>query len=109
MTVAVLVLSPSRSLVFEANSRNVCAPIFRNSLASSISLVTATLSLGIRGCQTPFRAQCYGPSDQRSSAAAKREARGRPEEGTERHRRRSCREPIPAAAGRRKAGVVGRT
>jgi hypothetical protein len=39
-----------------------------------------------------------GPSDPRSSAAAKRESRWRPAEGTEHHHRRSRREPIPAAA-----------
>ena len=75
----------SRSLVFEANSRNVCAPIFPNSPASLISLATATPSLVIRG--------------PRSSAAAKRESRCRPAEGTKHHHRRSRREPIPAAAG----------
>ncbi len=48
-TVAVVVPSPAMSLVFEATSRTICAPMFSNLSASSISLATVTPSLVIRG------------------------------------------------------------
>src|SRR5215213_3703705 len=48
-TVAVVVPSPATSLVFEATSRTICAPMFSNLSASSISLATVTPSLVIRG------------------------------------------------------------
>ena len=48
-TVAVVVPSPARSLVFAATSRSICAPIFSNLSLSSISLATVTPSLVIRG------------------------------------------------------------
>ena len=48
-TVAVVVPSPARSLVFEATSRTICAPMFSNLSASSISLATVTPSLVMRG------------------------------------------------------------
>src|SRR5713101_2684806 len=48
-TVAVVVPSPARSLVFWATSRTIWAPIFSNLSASSISLATVTPSLVIRG------------------------------------------------------------
>src|SRR5271166_2626704 len=48
-TVAVVVPSPAMSLVFEATSRTICAPMFSNLSASSISLATVTPSLVMRG------------------------------------------------------------
>src|ERR1700761_3137721 len=48
-TVAVVVPSPAMSLVFEATSRTIWAPMFSNLSASSISLATVTPSLVIRG------------------------------------------------------------
>src|SRR5438270_5948928 len=48
-TVAVVVPSPAMSLVFEATSRTIWAPIFSNLSLSSISLATVTPSLVIRG------------------------------------------------------------
>jgi len=43
--VAVVVPSPARSLVFEATSFTICAPIFSSASSSSISLATVTPSL----------------------------------------------------------------
>ena len=48
-TVAVVVPSPARSLVFEATSRTICAPMFSNLSSSWISLATVTPSLVMRG------------------------------------------------------------
>ena len=48
-TVAVVVPSPAMSLVFEATSRTICAPMFSNLSSSSISLATVTPSLVMRG------------------------------------------------------------
>src|SRR5829696_2766957 len=48
-TVAVVVPSPAMSLVFDATSRTICAPMFSNLSWSSISLATVTPSLVIRG------------------------------------------------------------
>src|SRR5829696_532642 len=48
-TVAVVVPSPATSLVLDATSRTICAPMFSNLSASSISLATVTPSLVIRG------------------------------------------------------------
>ena len=48
-TVAVVVPSPAWSLVFEATSRSICAPMFSNLSLSSISLATVTPSLVMRG------------------------------------------------------------
>ena len=48
-TVAVVVPSPASSLVFDATSRTICAPMFSNLSASSISLATVTPSLVMRG------------------------------------------------------------
>ena len=48
-TVAVVVPSPARSLVLEATSRTICAPMFSNLSSSSISLATVTPSLVMRG------------------------------------------------------------
>jgi hypothetical protein len=72
-------------------------------------LVTATPSLVIRGVPNALSSTCCGRSEPRSSAAAKRESRCRPAEGTEHHHRRSRCEPNRPPQGRRKAGVVGRT
>ena len=47
--VAVVVPSPAQSLVFEATSRTICAPMFSNLSSSSISLATVTPSLVMRG------------------------------------------------------------
>src|SRR5918995_5934353 len=48
-TVAGVVPSPARSLVFEATSRTIWAPMFSNLSESSISLATVTPSLVMRG------------------------------------------------------------
>src|SRR5215475_10521575 len=48
-TVAVVVPSPAMSLVFEATSRTIWAPMFSNLSPSSISLATVTPSLVMRG------------------------------------------------------------
>ncbi len=48
-TVAVVVPSPASSLVREATSRTICAPMFSNLSSSSISLATVTPSLVMRG------------------------------------------------------------
>ena len=53
-TVAVVVPSPAASLVFEATSRTICAPMFSNLSASSISLATVTPSLVERGAPKLF-------------------------------------------------------
>ncbi len=48
-TVAVVVPSPARSLVRDATSRTIWAPMFSNLSSSSISLATVTPSLVMRG------------------------------------------------------------
>ena len=48
-TVAVVVPSPALSLVFEATSRTICAPMFSSLGPSSISLATVTPSLVTTG------------------------------------------------------------
>src|SRR6478672_5852728 len=53
-TVAVVVPSPAMSLVFDATSRTICAPMFSNLSLSSISLATVTPSLVIRGAPKLF-------------------------------------------------------
>src|SRR6516165_9203512 len=53
-TVAVVVPSPAVSLVFEATSRSICAPMFSNLSSSSISLATVTPSLVMRGAPKLF-------------------------------------------------------
>src|SRR3954463_10262558 len=53
-TVAVVVPSPAVSLVLEATSRSICAPIFSNLSSSSISLATVTPSLVMRGAPKLF-------------------------------------------------------
>src|SRR6202158_5298046 len=52
--VAVVVPSPAVSLVLEATSRSICAPIFSNLSSSSISLATVTPSLVMRGAPKLF-------------------------------------------------------
>ncbi len=47
--VAVVVPSPATSLVFEATSRTICAPMFSSGSFSSISLATVTPSLVMFG------------------------------------------------------------
>src|SRR5260221_5236545 len=64
-TVAVVVPSPAWSLVFDATSRTICAPMFSNLSESSISLATVTPSLVMRGApndlsRTTLRP--FGPS-----------------------------------------------
>src|SRR5690349_3958163 len=53
-TVAVVVPSPARSLVLEATSRTICAPMFSNLSSSSMSLATVTPSLVMRGAPKDF-------------------------------------------------------
>ena len=48
-TVADVVPSPARSLVFEATSLTICAPIFSRVSSNSISFATVTPSLVIEG------------------------------------------------------------
>src|SRR5579871_6476696 len=71
-TVAVVVPSPARSLVFEATSRTICAPMFSNLSSSSISFATVTPSLVMRGApkllsSTTLRP--FGPSVTRTALA----------------------------------------
>src|ERR1700675_3204024 len=64
-TVAVVVPSPARSLVFWATSRTICAPIFSNLSSSSISFATVTPSLVIRGAPNDLSSMTlrpFGPS-----------------------------------------------
>src|SRR3984957_6376082 len=64
-TVAVVVPSPAVSLVFEATSRTICAPMFSNLSSSSISLATVTPSLVMRGAPNDLSIMTlrpFGPS-----------------------------------------------
>src|ERR1700729_2668553 len=64
-TVAVVVPSPARSLVFEATSRTNCAPMFSNLSSSSISFATVTPSLVMRGAPydlSRITLRPFGPS-----------------------------------------------
>src|ERR1700722_13502897 len=64
-TVAVVVPSPARSLVFEATSRTICAPMFSNLSSSSISFATVTPSLVMRGAPydlSRITLRPFGPS-----------------------------------------------
>ena len=64
-TVAVVVPSPARSLVFWATSRTICAPMFSNLSSSSISLATVTPSLVMRGAPNDLSSTTlrpFGPS-----------------------------------------------
>jgi hypothetical protein len=70
--VAVVVPSPARSLVFEATSRTICAPMFSNLSASSISLATVTPSLVMRGAPNDLSMTTLrplGPSVTRTALA----------------------------------------
>jgi hypothetical protein len=60
-TVAVVVPSPAASLVLEATSRSICAPMFSNLSSSSISLATVTPSLVIRGAPKLFSMRTWRP------------------------------------------------
>ena len=59
--VAVVVPSPATSLVLEATSLTICAPMFSNLSESSISFATVTPSLVIRGRRSSCRAPRCGP------------------------------------------------
>ena len=64
-TVAVVVPSPATSEVLEATSLTICAPMFSNLSASSISLATDTPSLVIVGAPKLFSSTTlrpFGPS-----------------------------------------------
>ena len=60
-TVAVVVPSPALSLVFEATSRTICAPMFSNLSSSSISLATVTPSFVTRGAPKDFSSTTLRP------------------------------------------------
>src|SRR6266851_2878161 len=71
-TIAVVVPSPAMSLVFEATSRTICAPMFSNLSPSSISLATATPSLVMRGAPNDLSMTTlrpFGPSVTRTALA----------------------------------------
>ena len=64
-TVAVVVPSPATSLVLEATSRTIWAPMFSNLSESSISLATVTPSLVMRGAPKDLSSTTlrpFGPS-----------------------------------------------
>ena len=64
-TVAVVVPSPAMSLVLEATSRTICAPMFSNLSSSSISFATVTPSLVMRGAPkllSSMTLRPFGPS-----------------------------------------------
>ena len=64
-TVAVVVPSPAMSLVLEATSRTICAPMFSNLSSSSISFATVTPSLVMRGAPNDLSSTTlrpFGPS-----------------------------------------------
>src|SRR4029079_11902164 len=64
-SVAVVVPSPAVSLVLEASSRRICAPMFSNLSSSSISFATVTPSLVERGAPNDFSKitlRPFGPS-----------------------------------------------
>src|SRR5437016_4491754 len=70
--VAVVVPSPAASLVFDATSRTICAPMFSNLSWSSISLATVTPSLVERGAPKLFSSTTLrplGPSVMRTASA----------------------------------------
>src|SRR5258707_9814319 len=60
-TVAVVVPSPAMSLVLEATSRTICAPMFSNLSASSMSLATVTPSLVMRGAPNDLSSTTLRP------------------------------------------------
>src|SRR6478736_5485877 len=64
-TQAVVVPSPATSLVFDATSRTIWAPMFSNLSSSSISLATVTPSLVVRGAPKDLSRMTlrpFGPS-----------------------------------------------
>ncbi len=63
--VAVVVPSPASSLVLEATSFTICAPIFSNLSSNSISFATVTPSLVMRGAPNDLSSTTlrpFGPS-----------------------------------------------
>ena len=60
-TVAVVVPSPAKSLVLEATSLTICAPIFSNGSANSISFATETPSLVTVGPPKDFEIITFLP------------------------------------------------
>src|SRR6266568_3354662 len=69
-TVAVVVPSPARLLVWVATSLTICAPMFSNLSESSISLATVTPSLVIRGAPNDLSSTTlrpFGPSVTRTA------------------------------------------
>ena len=60
-TVAVVVPSPATSLVLEATSFTICAPMFSIGSSSSISLATETPSLVIAGAPNFFSITTFRP------------------------------------------------
>ena len=60
-TVAVVVPSPASSEVLLATSRSICAPMFSNLSASSISLATVTPSLEMRGAPNDLSSTTLRP------------------------------------------------
>jgi len=60
-TVAVVVPSPATSLVFDATSRTICAPMFSKRFSSSISFATVTPSLVTVGEPKLFSMTTFRP------------------------------------------------
>src|SRR6056297_2776037 len=69
-TVAVVVPSPASSLVREATSFTICAPMFSNLSSSSISLATDTPSLVIRGAPNDLSSTTLRPLGPRVTSTA---------------------------------------
>ena len=69
-TVAVVVPSPASSLVREATSFTICAPMFSNLSASSISLATETPSLVMVGAPKLFSSTTLRPFGPRVALTA---------------------------------------
>src|SRR6202047_254548 len=69
-TVAVVVPSPALSLVLEATSRTICAPMFSNLSSSSISLATVTPSLVMRGAPNDLSSTTLRPLGPRVTRTA---------------------------------------
>ncbi len=71
-SVAVVVPSPAISAVLEATSRTICAPMFSNGSASSISLATITPELMTVGAPQDFSSttvRALGPRVTRTASA----------------------------------------
>src|ERR1043166_9048294 len=69
-TVAVVVPSPATSEVFEATSFTICAPMFSNLSASSISFATRTPSLVTVGAPHDFSSTTFRPRGPRVTVTA---------------------------------------